>query len=97
MTGLSVIIGAILPLFIDLINRKVPNSTYRYYIALGISLFVGFLTSLTEITGLDYSSAEAVLVAGGIVFTAAQTSYKAYWENSDKREKLNLNAKTVNK
>lgn len=79
---IELLAGGILPPFIDLINSKVANSKVRYVIALLISILVGGLLSINELT------IENVLESAAIVFIAAQTVYATYWEKSDPRISL---------
>jgi hypothetical protein len=82
LQGLEILVGIILPPFIDLVNRYVKNGNWRYVASLVVSLVVGGLLSLNEL------SLQNVLESGAIVFAAAQTVYKTYYASSGVRERL---------
>lgn len=79
---LQLIIGACLPVVIDVVNTRISNSIVRYVVSLVISLVVGTLLSLDKLNVND------VLQSGAIVFAAAQTTYKIYWQDSAPRAKI---------
>ena len=79
---LEIILGAILPPAVDLINRFIKNSTLRYIVSLLVCLVVGVVVNYQE---LSFTNA---LQSGAIVFGAAQSTYKLYWADSTAREKL---------
>lgn len=70
------IIGAILPPFIDLVNRFVPSSNWRFVVSVLFSVMAGAVLSY-----FDYGF-NAVLADAGLLFTASQTIYKLWYENS---------------
>lgn len=78
--AISILVGAFLPPFIDLINVKIQEPKIRYAVSLGISLLVGLALSFESLDAAD------VLKSGALVFAAAQTTYKTYWENSVERK-----------
>lgn len=81
-TGLELIVGAIMPLVIDAINKFVTDSRLRYLVSIGICLIVGALFNLGSL------SLNNILESGAIVFAAAQTIYKTYYSQSLLREKV---------
>lgn len=85
MMGLENLVGLILPPFIDMINKHVTDVRAKYLIALGVSVVVGVLVNLPK---LKASSPVEILGSIAIVATAAQLSYKLYWEQSDIRKDL---------
>ncbi len=76
----EVLVGAVLPTLIDLLNRKVKNSKVKYAISLVVCLLVGVLFNLKALDVAD------VLGSGAIVFVSAQTVYKTYWDKSKARK-----------
>ena len=78
----ELLLGVVLPLFIDLVNSKVDNSKLRYAVSVVACLLVG--------VGLNFSalSLDNVLQSGAWVFASSQTVYKAFWSESGLREKL---------
>lgn len=81
------LIGFVLPPFIDLLNRKVPNSNLRYLISLAICLVLGALLNWQK---LSVGSADGFFMSAGLIFAEAQSVYKLYWGNSGARASLNL-------
>ena len=78
----ELILGAFLPPVIDLINRYIKKSQYRYLVSLLVCLVAG---ALLNIKNLDIAN---ILGGGALVFASAQTVYKTYWEKSNPRVKL---------
>ena len=76
------IIGAVLPPVIDLLNNKIPNGKVRYLVSVAVCLVIGAVVNLKQLTAGD------ILASAAIVFAAAQTTYKTYWEKSDARKVL---------
>lgn len=81
--NLSVLIGFILPPFIDLLNAKVTNSKLKFWIALGVCFLVSVLMNLDKLTNL-----EELLGSLGIIFAQSQIVYHTYWEKSEARQSL---------
>lgn len=80
--AINLIIGAVLPPFIDMLNRYVKNSNVRYLISLVISIAIGAVVSYQDLDAAN------VLASAGLVFGAAQSTYNLYWKNSDVRKKI---------
>ena len=85
VNGTELIIGAVLPPFIDLINRKVEHSRVRYAISLVVCVIVGFGISFWE----NKLSTGDILGSIATVFLASQTVYKTYYNKSGVRTKIN--------
>ena len=81
--NLGVLIGFILPPFIDLVNAKVSNSTVKFWISLGVCFVIGLLTNLDKI-----GNPEELLGNLGIIFAQSQIIYHTYWEKSKARQSL---------
>lgn len=82
LQSIEIIVGAVLPPFVDLINKHVKNSNWKYVISLLASLLIGAIINYQQL------SIESVLSSGAIVFASAQTVYKTYWEDAKLREKI---------
>lgn len=76
------VLGAIMPLIIDQVNKYVDSSKWRYIISLVFCLGVGVITNYKELR-LD-----SVLASASVVFASAQTVYKMYWEKSQARSRI---------
>jgi len=79
---IELLIGAILPPFIDVINTRLDSPLWRYIVSLTVCLLVGLALSWNNLNLND------ILNSGAIVFAAAQTIYKTYWKESAVREKV---------
>jgi hypothetical protein len=82
LQAVELIIGAVLPPFIDLVNRYIKNSRVKYGVSLLASILIGVILNYQEL------GIENVLGSGAIVFAAAQTVYKTYWKDAKLREKI---------
>lgn len=76
------LVGLVLPLVIDLINKRVDNSKIRFIISLVISIIVAIIINYDSITSGE------VLASGALIFTQAQIVYKTFYEKSNIRTKL---------
>lgn len=76
---LNLIIGAILPPFIQLLNQYVKNSNVRYVISIVTCLGVGSVS--TYILG-DLNATD-MLKSAGVVFASASTTYKLFFDNTE--------------
>lgn len=79
------LVGLLLPPLIDLINTKVPNTNIRFIISLVICTVVGVVLNLQD---LKYHNTDDIVKSIAVVFTAAQLTYKLYWERSQVRAKM---------
>lgn len=94
------LLGMLLPVLIDLINRKIADSDVRFWVSVGICAAVGAFLNFLE-TSFAFPDLKAAFssVAGsiGVVFTMAQVSYKGIWSNTsilgEFRNEMGLNAK----
>lgn len=90
-------LSLLLPIVIDLINRKVPDTDARFWIAVGVCSLVGTGFNWLEtqfIFATPMFAFDSVTKSIMVAFGLAQLSYKAVWENLDVRNKMGLNAKT---
>ena len=83
-------VGIVMPFFIDLINRKITNSNWKFVVSLVLCLVVAVVVNLNQLLGGDIT---VVIGKIGLVFTEAQIIYKLYWMNSQARTKLIGNGK----
>lgn len=75
-------VGFILPPFIDMINKHVPNATAKFWIAMVVSLAVATFLNLDKLNNF-----QELLGSTALVFAEAQIVYKTYWEESKLRSK----------
>lgn len=85
--NLTDLLGLILPPVIDLLNRKVANSSMRWLIATAICLL---LAAITNVASLQFGNTEQFLASFGLIFAEAQGVYHLYWNDSGVRKTLNL-------
>jgi len=92
-------IGFLLPALIDMFNRRIKDSDVRFWvsvltcIAVGVGLVVLETNVFFGLTAIEV--VELVAVKSMAMFGMAQLTYKKLWENSDVRDSLGLNAKTL--
>jgi len=70
------VIGAVMPPFIDLINRFVKNSRLRFVVSIMSTLLVGGILALAQY-GSD------IWTNTGLIFAASQTVYKLWYSESE--------------
>lgn len=89
-------IGLLLPIIIDLINRKISSADARFWISVGVCAVIG--------VGLNWIDTQFLFVSARVAFDSitttimmtfglAQLSYNAVWKDMPMRDKLGLNAK----
>ena len=92
-------IGFLLPAFIDMLNRRIQDSDIRFWVSVLVCVVVGVGLVVLEtnmFSGLTaIAIAELIAVKSMAMFGMAQLTYKKLWENSDIRDDLGLNAKTL--
>lgn len=80
------VLGQVIPLTIDWINRNVENSTARFWIALVMCFLIGFVASIGDVMVLvkDPSIPQLgkIFEAGLIIFTSSQIAYKNWYADS---------------
>ena len=77
---IGLLIGALLPPFIDLVNARSKSSKVKYWFSVLVCLVCGGLFNLGKLNLNNF------LETGAIVFIAAQTVYRTYWKSSDPRK-----------
>lgn len=80
---ISLILGSILPPFIDFLTKKVTDSKVRFGISLGACILVGVAINYKTFTP------ENVLGSVALVFASAQIVYKTYWKDAGIRSAEN--------
>ena len=75
-TLFPLILGAVLPPVIDLVNKHISSSNMRFLISVLFALVVGGILAYFEF------GAKAVLANAGLIFVSAQTVYKLWYEQS---------------
>lgn len=83
--ALQVVLGALLPPVIDLVNNKIADSKVRYLVSI---IFCTVLAFLVEQITNDATTLGRLFEGSTTVFLSAQTIYKLYWENSSLRASL---------
>jgi len=73
---LLLVVGAVLPPVIDLVNKYVPNSNGRFIVSVVFAFVVGAI-----IAYFQYGTAE-ILANAGVIFVAAQAVYKLWYKES---------------
>lgn len=80
----SLILGAFIPVLIDVLNTRLESAKLKYLVAVSICFLIGF--------GIEYLNGRLVLenvfASAGIVFATAQSVYNLYWKESEKRTEL---------
>lgn len=79
---LMLILGALLPPVVDLVNRYVVNPKLRFLIAIVASVIVGGVVSVVQF-GLD-----EVMTNATLIFTTSQVVYKLWYEQSSLQGKV---------
>lgn len=82
---IEILAGQLMPLLIDVVNKKVPNTKLRYVIAINACLLLGVAFNYDKLSVKDIPQ---VLESFAIIFTSAQTAYKLYYENSHVQAKI---------
>lgn len=77
--GLELLIGAVVPLVVEFINKYVKDSKLKFGVSVLIPVILGGVTNYSSIAAGD---PEQVLASGALIFASAQTVYKLYFKNS---------------
>lgn len=80
---ISLILGAVLPPFIDLLTKKVTNSKLRFGISLLVCVVIGAVINIQSF------KAGEILESLALVFTSSQVIYATYWKESALRSSKN--------
>ena len=75
--GIELIIGAVLPVFLELLGKVFKGSNSKFVVALILPLLIGAGLNWES---LDAGSVESILGSGAIIFAAAQGVYKLYFK-----------------
>lgn len=79
MTGIELIIGAVLPPLLEIINRYVKSTKGKFIVSLLVPLFAGAALTFQQLSFVD---PETALASGAVIFAAAQGVYKLYFRDS---------------
>lgn len=82
--GISFILGLLMPIVIDYVNKRDWSSQTRYIVASAICVATGALVEYFN----GRLALNSVLQSAGIVFATAQSTYNLYWKDSVARTKL---------
>ena len=80
---ISLILGAVLPPFIDFLTKSIADSKVRFFISLGVCVLAGGVINFDSFNGQD------ILASIALVFGSAQIVYKTYWKESNFRADAN--------
>lgn len=81
--ALALLLGGLLPPFIDFLTKTVTNSKIRFWISVLVCAVIGVLINFTN------PQIEQVLKNMALVFTSAQIVYKQFWKESPLRSDEN--------
>jgi hypothetical protein len=84
--GYEVLIGLVLPVVLEFVNKYIKSSGGKFAVSLIIPLLIGVVINIGS---LKAGSVEEVLESGTIVFTAAQAMYKLYFKDSTLQKRIN--------
>lgn len=76
---LLTLLGQVMPRFVDLINRNVSNSKYRFWITFVICGGIGVVLN---VGALYFHDLKSILLSGLVLWGASQAAYKTYYEGS---------------
>ena len=79
---IPLILGAILPPVIDVVNKYVPSSNMRFLISVLFAIVVGGAMAYFEF------GMEGLLANAGLIFVSAQTVYKMWYDHSKLQDKV---------
>lgn len=75
----ATLLGSVMPVLIDTLNREVENKKARFWVSFIVSGFVGVLLSIGD---LRLDSLDNILTSILLVWGASQATYKNFWEGS---------------
>lgn len=79
------LVGLILPPFVDIVNKDVPNEEERFLVTLLVCFLVALFLKWPQIAN---GSPDQVITDGALVFMESQLIYKLYFAKSFLRSKL---------
>ena len=86
MTGIEVLVGAVMPVLIELVARYIKSTNGKFIVSLVLPLLSGVAINYNSLTWAD---ADAVFASAAVVFASAQTVYKLYFRDSGLQKRLN--------
>lgn len=79
MTGLELLVGAVMPVLVEFLAKWVKNTNAKFIVSLLLPLLAGGILNYNQ---LSVGNVEGVLASGAIIFAAAQSVYKLYFRDS---------------
>lgn len=79
------LVGFVLPVVVDYLNKDVPNERERFLVTVFVCLVTGTLLKWHDIA---YGSPEAAVASTSIVFLESQVIYRTYFKTAWLRGKL---------
>lgn len=83
--GIEAIIGAVLPVLIELIAKYVKNTTGKFIVSLAVPLLIGIALNWKALSVADV---ETIIGSGAVIFASAQIVYKTYFKDSALQRKI---------
>lgn len=83
--GLELLLGALVPVVVELIGKYVKNSNLKFGVSVLVPLVLGGVANYSSLAAGD---PEQVLASGAIIFTSAQAMYKLYFKDSALKTKI---------
>jgi hypothetical protein len=88
-----VLVGQVLPRFIDNVNKFVLNKKIRFLLSLTISLAVGIIFNFDYLFPLKQVNVQQVILTALILWTSSQAAYKMYYEGSQTQMQIRFNTR----
>lgn len=79
MIGTELIIGAVMPLLVELVGKWITNTNVKFIVSLVLPLIAGTVLNWKD---LGVSDVDSILGSGAVIFAAAQGVYRLYWRDS---------------
>lgn len=75
----SVLIGQILPVITDYVNKHVVTAKIRFWVSILLSVVLGALLNYND---LRFDTLDSILTSSLLMWTSGQVAYKNYYEGS---------------
>lgn len=85
ISNAPLLVGFILPPLVEVINKGVVNTRFKFVMTITICLVAGLLLHLEE---LSVNTIDDVLIVASVIFAESQMVYKLYFKNSYWQVKL---------
>ena len=80
MMNFLALVGFLLPPLIDLVNNKIENGRYRFWLSVLVCVIVGIFVEWVMVGILTFDGVSEQIM---LTFGMAQLSYGALWKNSN--------------